>query len=91
LPARMARDPQMTEKHLKGEAELKRDGKKFAKPSDVRVFSRDDGVTVVFMFPRSKEIRKDDRDLEFSAKFGRYEVKQYFDATEMVYQGKLEL
>lgn len=91
LPARMARDPQMTESHLKGQAELKRDGKKLSKPSDVRVISRDDSVTVVFLFPRNKEIKKDDRDIEFDANLGRYEVKQYFDATEMVYQGKLEL
>ncbi len=91
LPARLARNPQMTESKLKGQAELKRNGKRLSKPSDVRVISRDDGMIVVYLFPRNKEIRKTDHDIEFTAHIGRFELKPLFDATEMVFKGKLEL
>ncbi len=91
LPARLARDSQATESHLKSQAELKRDGKKFSKPSAVRILSRDEGVMVVYLFPRSKEIRSNDTQLEFASKLGRWSVKQTFNPTEMTCQGKLEL
>src|ERR1017187_298468 len=52
LPARMASSPQMTEDKLKGQAELKHDGKKLEKPSRVRVISRDDQLIVVYLFDK---------------------------------------
>jgi hypothetical protein len=91
LPARLANRPEMSEKELKGKAELKKDGKKFAKPSDVRVLSREEGLTVVFYFPRSKELTKNDREVVFQAHFGRYELYQTYYLDDMTYNGKREI
>ena len=90
LPTRLANNPQMSEKELKGHAQLKRNGKKI-KPSDVRVLSRDQGLVIVYLFPRSKEITQKDHDVEFGAHMGRFEITEQFQPTEMVYNGKLEL
>jgi hypothetical protein len=90
IPARLANNPQMSEKTLKGHAELKHSGKKI-KPSDVRVLTRDEGLEIVYLFPRSHEIGEKEQDVEFEAHLGRYDLTQQFQPTEMVYNGKLEL
>ncbi|HEY2843392.1 MAG TPA: hypothetical protein VGJ09_07070, partial [Bryobacteraceae bacterium] len=46
---------------LKKQATIKRDGKKDLKPSSVQVLQRDEGKVIVYLFPRTKEIGKDDR------------------------------
>jgi len=92
LPTRMVgSDPQDSARRPKPQAELKRNGKKAIRPSDVRVLSRDDGPVVLFLFPRSKEITLADEQIEFGARIGPLELKQTFELTEMKYAGKLEL
>jgi hypothetical protein len=77
---------------LKGIAFLKRDNNKDIKPSHVNILRQDDGTaTLVYLFPRSKEITKKDGRLEFVAQIGRLFVSQFFYTWDMQLQGQLEL
>ena len=92
VPARMlGGDSQHIEDQLKKKAAIKRDGKKDLKPSSVEVLQRDDGPVIVYLFPRSKEISREDRRLEFDAEAGRLQFTESFYTDEMTFQGKLEL
>lgn len=84
-------DPKKLGEPLKKEAFLKRGGKEDVKPSSAEVFQREDGLVVVYLFPLSAELTKNDGLIQFFARIGRLGVEQYFDAGEMVYQGKLQL
>lgn len=84
-------DPQTLASQLKKQAALKRDGKKDIKPSSVEVFPGEDGAVIVYLFPRTKEITKDDRRILFDAQIGRLQFAQSFYTEDMVYQGKTEL
>jgi hypothetical protein len=84
-------DTKSLEDKLKKQASIKRDGKKDIKPSEVRVLQRDDGPVIVYMFPRTQEITKNDRRLEFDAQIGRLQLSQSFYPEDMIYQDKLEL
>ena len=61
------------------------------KPSRVEVLQKDDGPVIVYLFPRTKEITKDDRKTLFDAEIGRLQLGQSFYLEDMVYQGKREL
>jgi hypothetical protein len=88
VPSRMALgDPDQ----LKKQATLKREGKKDMKPSSVEVLQKDDGPVIVYLFPRTNEITKDDRKILFDAEIGRLKLGQSFYLDDMVYQGKREL
>jgi hypothetical protein len=77
---------------LKGIAYLKRDNAKNLKPSHVEIIRQDDGTaTLVYLFPRSKEITKKDGRLEFVAQIGRLFVSQFFYTWEMKLDGQLEI
>lgn len=84
-------DPKILGDPLKKQAVLKRDGKKDVRPSSVGVFEREDGLVIVYLFPLSAEITKNDRRIEFDAQIGRIAIVQSFDVGEMQFQGKLEL
>jgi len=84
-------DPQKLGDPLKKEASLKRQGKDDVKPSRVEVFQRQDGLVVVYLFPLSAELTRKDGLIEFAARIGRLGVVQYFDAAEMLFQGKLQV
>lgn len=77
---------------LKRTASLQRDGKKELKPDRVELEpSGNNFVTVVYYFPRSEEISKEDKRIELVAQIGRLLVSQSFHTEEMRFQGKLEL
>lgn len=84
-------DPRSLGEPLKGEAVLRRQGKKDVRPSVVEVFQFDRGVAAVYLFPLSAEIGARDRTIEFSALIGRLQVSQTFLLDQMKLQGKLEL
>jgi len=84
-------DPLTLGNPLKKLASLKREGKKDVKPSSVEVFQRPDGMVVVYLFPLSAEIARNDTALEFEAVIGRIVLRQSFDLREMQFQGRLEL
>jgi hypothetical protein len=75
----------------KKNAALKREDKKDMKPSSVQVLRREDGPVVVFLFPRTKEITKDDRRIEFDAQIGKLTLTESFYLEDMTFQGKVEL
>ncbi len=77
--------------HTKPQGELKREGKKTIKASDIQVLTLDEGNIVLFLFPRSKEVSKADGRIMFEGRFGPLEFKQTFELDQMVYNGKLEL
>jgi hypothetical protein len=57
----------------------------------VDVFLRETGVVVVYMFPLSAEITRNDRRIQFDAQIGRIVFSQDFELGEMEFAGKLEL
>ena len=84
-------DRHAMEGELKKQAALKRDGKKDFKPSSVQILERDDGPVIVYFFPRSTEITKSDRRVEFDAQIGGLKFAEPFYTEDMVYDGKLAL
>ena len=76
---------------LKKQAAIRRDGKKDLKPTSVEVLRRQGGQVVVYMFPRTTEITKKDKRVEFDARIEKLQLNQPFYIEEMYYQGKLEL
>ena len=92
VPSRMASaDSKNLANQLKKQAAIKRDGKKNLKPSSVEVLQREDGPVIVYLFPRTKEITRQDKRIEFDAHIGRLQFSQSFYVDDMNYQGKLEL
>jgi hypothetical protein len=91
IPSHLAKDPQGLADRLKGQATLKREGQKDLKPMHVDVIPRDDGVVVVFLFAKTKEITAQDSRVEFSALIGPFQITHEFHVDEMIYQGKTEL
>jgi hypothetical protein len=84
-------DPRKTGEPFKGNAALKREGKKDVRPSRVEVFRREGGPVIIYLFPLSAEITKKDAMVQFEAHIGRIEILQAFDITQMEFLGKLEL
>jgi hypothetical protein len=77
---------------LKGVAFLKWDKKKDLKPARVVVLPKAKGmVTIVYLFPRSAEISKKDRNLAFVAQIGRLFVSVNFFPQDMRLNGDLQL
>jgi hypothetical protein len=92
VPSRMAgSDSRNLVDALKKQASIKREGKKDLKPSSVKVLQKEAGPVIVYLFPRSTEITRGDKRIEFDAQVGRLEIAQSFYVDEMVYLGKLEL
>ena len=92
VPNRMVNgDRKALEDTLKKQAAVKRDGKKDLKPSSVEVLDREDGPVILYLFPRSTELPKSDRRVEFDGQIGRLKFAQPFYLEDMVMNGKLEL
>jgi hypothetical protein len=84
-------DPERLGEPLKNLAALKREGKKDVKPVRVEVFQPENGVAIVYLFPLSAEITKNDQRVQFEAHIGRIVVAHTFELSEMEFKGKLEL
>jgi hypothetical protein len=83
--------PEQLGQPLKSSASLKREGKKDVRPVRVEVFQRENDVVVVYLFPLSAEVSKQDLRIRFEAQIGRIVLAQDFDLSEMGFLGKLEL
>jgi len=90
-PSHAKGDPSTLGEPLKKQAALRREGKKDVRPTSVEVFEREDGLVIVYLFPLSAEISKNDQRVEFDAHIGRIGIVQSFDVEEMRFQGKLEM
>jgi hypothetical protein len=78
-------------KQLRDLAVLRRAGKKDVKPSRVVVFlRRDESPIIVYEFPRTLEITRDDKSLYFVAVIGRLSFVEAFDTESMQFEGQLE-
>ena len=84
-------DPERLGEPLKNLAALKREGKKDVKPVRVEVFQSENGVVIVYLFPLSAEITKNDQRVQFDAHIGRIVLAHTFELSEMEFMGKLEL
>ncbi len=84
-------DPADLENQIRSRAELAPAGRKPIPPSGARVLPRDDGLIVLFTFPRRSEVSARDKEVKFKAQIGPYEVTCTFELTEMTYRGRLEL
>jgi hypothetical protein len=84
-------DPKSLGDPLKKSAFLRRDGKKDVKPISAEVFQLENGVVVVYVFPLSAEISKQDGHIDFAAQIGRVVINQSFNIDEMLFEGKLAL
>jgi len=92
LPGRMANgDSKAMAETLKKQSMIKRDGKKDLKPSSVEVLRGEDGPVILYQFPRSAEIVKGDRRIEFDAQIDKLKFEQAFYLEDMVVKGKLGL
>jgi hypothetical protein len=79
-------------KQLKGVSYLRRDMRKDLKPFRVVVLPEADRLaTVVYLFPRSTEIGKKDRNLGFQAQIGRQFVYVNFVPEDMQIRGEPQL
>ena len=77
-------DPKILGEPLKRQAVLRREGKKDVKPSSVEVFQGQDGLVVVYLFPLSAEISRNDGRIEFNAQIGRITIVQSFTGRDAV-------
>ena len=91
IPGGFKGTPEQLGQPLRNFAVLKREGKKDVRPARVEVFERENGAVVVYLFPLSAEISKNDRRIRFEAQIGRINFTQGFDLSEMEFLGKLEL
>ena len=92
LPSRIAnRDPQELRSQLLSDSSLKLKGKKKIALADVKLLTRDDNAVLLLLFPRSQEITTGDKEVEFSTRVARMEIKQKFALEEMTFDGKLQL
>ena len=92
LPSRIAnRDPQELRSRLLSDTYLKAKGKKKIALADVKMLTRDDTAVLLLLFPKSQEITAGDKEVEFSTRVARMEIKQKFPLEDMTLDGKLQL
>ena len=92
LPPHVAnRDPQELRSRLLSDTYLKPKGKKKIALADVKLLTRDDNAVLLLLFPKSQEITAGDKEVEFSTRVARMEIKQKFPLEDMTFDGKLQL
>jgi hypothetical protein len=92
LPSRIAnRDPQELRSRLLSDSYLKLKGKKKIALADVKMLTRDDNAVLLLLFPKTQEITAGDKEVEFSTRVARMEIKQKFPLEDMIFNGKLQL
>ena len=78
-------------KPLKGQAFLRRLGKRAVPPRRVEVLQPAGALVVVYVFPLSAEIVPGDHSVVFTARIGRLAIEREFQVDAMRFQGALEL
>jgi hypothetical protein len=66
-------------------------GKPPLKAADVQVSGGRGASTVSFLFPKTTTFTVEDKEVEFSSKFGTSTVKHKFKLKDMVFNGKVEM
>jgi hypothetical protein len=91
LPGRSMRNGDKMKDALLKNTTLSVKGKDPIQASDVQSGGNEQKAIVLFLFPKTAPLDIDDKDVEFSTKFGPLVVKQKFHLKDMVFNGKLEL
>jgi len=84
-------DSETLKKAIMGATWLSAKGKDPVKASEVQMALNQEGNDIVFHFGRSAPFTVDDKEVEFSTKFGEATLKFKFKLKDMVYNGKLEM
>jgi len=66
-------------------------GKPPLKAVDVQVSGGRGAATVSFLFPKTTTFTVDDKEMEFSSRFGQTVLKHKFKLKDMVFNGKVEM
>jgi hypothetical protein len=84
-------DPETLRTAILGQTMLSVKGKNPIKPSDIQVNGAGRTFEVYFVFPRSSELKLEDKEVEFATKIGDLSLKNKFQLKNMVLNGKLDL
>jgi hypothetical protein len=84
-------DSAALKKAIMDTSSLSAKGKDAVMPSDIQIALNQVSNDMVFHFPRSAGFTVDDKEVEFSTKFGNLTLKFKFKPKEMVFNGKLEM
>lgn len=91
IPGTYFGDPKRLGNELKNLAFLTRRGQKDVKASSAEVFQFEAGAAVVYLFPRSANIRNEDDTVTFTAHIGRLSIAQMFHLEQMQLEGRLQI
>jgi len=84
-------DSETLKKAIMDASSLSAKGKDAVRPSNVSIALNQVSNDILFLFPRSAAFTLDDKEVEFSTKFGQFTLKFKFKLKDMVYNGKLEM
>jgi hypothetical protein len=91
LPGRMLHASDDMKSNLLKVTTLSVKGKDPVVAADLQTAGNEQNAVVLFVFPKTSPFDAEDKEVEFSSKFGPIIVKQKFKLKEMVFNGKLEL
>jgi hypothetical protein len=89
LPGRMMQN--MKPEKLKAATILRLSKTETIAAEDIRVSTGQPMADVFLIFPRSRAIRLEDKEVELQSHFGAFEVRRKFRLKDMVFAGNLEL
>jgi hypothetical protein len=89
--ARSQPDMSRMQERLLQVTSLKIKGKDSLAPAKVEVLQTDSGLTTLFLFPRTREITLDDKEVTFETSMGPMQVKSKFALKKMMFNGQLAL
>jgi hypothetical protein len=78
-------------KELLAATTLSAKDKDAVKPIEVQFSGQGRSIDAHFVFPRTAMLTADDKEVDFSTKFGKSVVKAKFKLKDMVINGKLDL
>lgn len=84
-------DPRSLEKKLKTKGELRREGQKPMHSTSARVLEQENGLLLIFDFPRKYEIVNSQKRVDFAVHLDNVTIDQPFSLNEMMFNGKLAL
>jgi hypothetical protein len=91
LPASAARNAPDRKQTLIRQTSLNVKGKDAIRPADIQFNAGAGASEAYILFPRSASLTVDDKEVEFSSRIDRLNIKYKFKLKDMVYNNKLEL
>jgi hypothetical protein len=84
-------DERRMEKRLLANTALNVKGQDPIAPEKVEVLESAEGMMTLLLFPRSREIRTEDKEVTFTMTMGQMLIKAKFQLKDMVFEGRLAL